>query len=181
MKSGMHKVCTTCAQAVHRFGASGVTVTALVLLAACGPAAIDDARLLRKPTVPIGAISRFQVGLFDGVWSVVRTAGGDWRVTKFRVAGPIWEERGTDVVPRTSRIAALGTGILRLDYGDGTQRDIWVLWTDPDHQTVAVGDPEGRFGFVAVRQGKRRADQIRAAEQVMDFNGYRTDTWTNVQ
>ncbi len=76
-------------------------------------------------------------------------------------------------------VEPIGTGILRIDYADGSTGDLWVLWVDPDHNTAALGDPEGQFGFVATRAGAVRSDQIRAAEQVLDFNGYRTETWNN--
>ncbi|MFL4470608.1 lipocalin family protein [Tateyamaria armeniaca] len=133
-----------------------------------------DPSLLRNPTVPIGAIQRFELSKFDGDWRVHSHAGGGWNPGAFTVsdAGTTWRAQG-----QTATIAPRATGILQLTYADGTQRDLWVVWTDPDHHTVAVGNPEGDFGFIATRVGRFRADQVAAAAQVLDFNGYRTDEW----
>jgi len=164
-------------EGVHRFGASPAVLAVCAVLMACSAVPPDDTRLLRNPTVPIGAITRFDPVQFDGTWQVVRTAGGDWDVTRFTVSesGTAWAEGQA-----TGRIVARGPGILQITFGDATARDLWVLWIDPDHNTAALGDPEGRFGFVATRVGTRRADQITAAEQVLDFNGYRTKSWAKV-
>ncbi|MBY5932019.1 hypothetical protein KUV51_03320 [Tateyamaria omphalii] len=156
---------------------------AILSLAACTSGSLtgsDEARLLRNPTVPIGAITRFEFPRFDGRWQVVRSGAGDWPLVGFEVAGDAWRERSASGEGRAAVVTPVGTGILRLTYEDGDSRDLWVLWIDPDHNTAALGDPEGRFGFVATRDGTARADQIRAAEQVLDFNGYRTDTWASL-
>ncbi len=151
--------------------------TLVALCVACAPERYGDVNLpLRNPSVPIGAITRFEPAKFDGTWRVQRTGGGAWALRDFVVTGAtsVWSE-GPGA--RNARIIQRATGILRLEYPDGAQRDIWVVWTDPDHHTVALGDPEGRFGFVATRSGKTRADQVAAALQVLDFNGYRTKDW----
>ncbi|MEX0369467.1 MAG: hypothetical protein AB3N09_02480 [Tateyamaria sp.] len=162
-----------------------VTWLALAMLLfgvlACSKTAVEDPRLLRNPTVPIGAITRFDPARFDGAWIVDSTAGGTWHMRSFRVSGSRWQEQVRTGATRTATTESLGPGVLRILYDDQSSRDVWVVWIDPDHQTAALGDPEGAFGFVATKAGKRRADQVRAAEQVLDFNGYRTDTWTSVQ
>ncbi|APX11924.1 lipocalin family protein [Tateyamaria omphalii] len=137
--------------------------------------------MLRNPTVPIGAITRFDATLFEGRWQTVRSGGGDWALAGFDVVGGMWRERDGAGDGRAGTVEPIGTGILRIAYDDGGTRDLWVLWIDPDHNTAALGDPEGRFGFVATRAGTRRGDQVRAAEQVLDFNGYRTETWATLQ
>ena len=171
----MHRAYTTCAQAVHRFGAFAILSLTLV---ACDDAALfgRDPSLLRDPTVPIGAITRFDPVLFDGRWEVAETAGGAWDLRDFEVAGESSAWRGT----ATGTITQRAPGILKINYADGASRDIWIVWIDPDHQTAAIGDPEGRFGFVATRQGRARADQVAAARQVLDFNGYKTEDWKGV-
>ncbi|WP_415402350.1 hypothetical protein [Tateyamaria sp. SN3-11] len=153
-----------------------------VCLLGCGQeAALDDTRLLRNPTVPIGAITRFEAARFDGRWNVRQSGGGAWDMRAFEVAGEstAWREQSGSAA-RTGTIVQRGPGILRIVYEGGDLRDLWVVWIDPDHQTAALGDPEGRFGFVVTRAGTARADQITAARQVLDFNGYRTETWRDV-
>jgi apolipoprotein D and lipocalin family protein len=49
-----------------------------------------------------------------------------------------------------------------------------VLWADTDLRTLAVGTPDGRFGFILERSGTLPPDRLEAARQVFDFNGYRT-------
>ncbi|MEP1961983.1 hypothetical protein [Tateyamaria sp.] len=169
----MRNLCAMQAQTVCRL----VVACALFLLVACaqqppivGPQAIP----LRNPTVPIGAILRFDPVKFDGDWSVHSSAGGDWALTTFAVAGRStqWSEAG-----RAATLTPRATGIFRLTYDDGTQRDLWVIWTDPDHHTVALGEPGGGYGFIATKVGRFRGDQVSAAAQVLDFNGYRTQDW----
>lgn len=137
--------------------------------------------MLRNPTVPIGAISRFDAARFDGRWQVERAGAGAWALAGFEIANGRWQERSEMGATREAQVTPLGRGVLEITYGDGSKRDLWVVWIDPDHNTAALGDPDGRFGFVVTRVGKRRADQIRAAEQVLDFNGYRTEKWATVQ
>lgn len=169
----MRRACATCARAVRRWGAH--VVLSLVLAGCANVAGVGrDPALIRNPTVPIGAILRFDPAKFDGDWSVYATAGGDWALSDFTVAGrgTRWREPG-----RRARITSRAPGILKLTYAGGAQRELWVIWTDPDHHTVALGSPEGGFGFIATRAGRFRADQVAAARQVLDFNGYRTAQW----
>lgn len=49
--------------------------------------------------------------------------------------------------------------------------DWWVIWVDADYRTLAVGTPDGSFGFILDR-GKIGADRLKAAAEVFDFNGY---------
>ena len=169
----MHNVCTSCAQPVRRIAA----FCALLLVAACvqTPPVLEPQTIpLRNPTVPIGAILRFDPAKFDGNWSVHSSAGGEWALTTFTVSGRSTEWREP---AQSATLTQRATGIFRMKYGDGTQRNLWVIWTDPDHQTVALGDPDGGFGFIANKVGKFRIDQITAAAQILEFNGYRTKDW----
>ena len=155
---------------------------ALCLVGCAQEAVIDDTRLLRNPTVPIGAITRFEPARCDGRWTIQQSGGGDWDLRSFEVAeqSAVWRETLSGGAVRDGVIAQRAPGILRLTYAGGDLRDLWVVWIDPDHQTAALGDPDGQFGFVATRAGTARADQITAARQVLDFNGYRTETWRDV-
>ncbi|MEL6450730.1 MAG: hypothetical protein AAFQ19_05675 [Pseudomonadota bacterium] len=145
-------------------------------LAACAPAPVREVNIpLRNPTVPIGAITRFDLGAFVGAWEVRESGGGAWALTRFDVSpdGTVWRE-GAEVM---ATVEPRAPGILRLRYADGVEREVWVVWIDPDHRTAALGDPDGAIGFVVTRPGPARADQVVAARQVLDFNGYRTETW----
>lgn len=173
MKIPVHTACISCVRSVTRFG---VFLILALVLAGCTDRALpgNDPSLIRNPTVPIGAIQRFDPLSFDGDWRVHATAGGDWDLSAFTVSGGSNEWREPS---GRATIIARATGILQLTYENGVRRDLWVVWTDPDHHTVALGEPEGRFGFIATRVGRFRVDQVMAAAQVLDFNGYRTKDW----
>lgn len=119
--------------------------------------------MLRNPTVPIGAISRFDVARFDGRWQVERAGAGEWSLAEFEVANGRWQERSGTGTTREAQVTPLGRGILQITYDDTTTRDLWVVWIDPDHNTAALGDPDGRFGFVVTRV--ENGVQIRSARQ----------------
>lgn len=53
--------------------------------------------------------------------------------------------------------------------------DYWVLWVDQDYQTAVVGAPNGRSGWILNRQPQIPADRLRAAREILDFNGYDLD------
>lgn len=178
-------MCTTCAQAVHRFAVFGLIGG---LLIACAPAPLSDVDIpSRNPTVPIGAITRFDIGRFEGNWRVFGSAGGDWALTGFSVDADtrVWRERRivrvhddiNDEIEVEGNFVLEGPGRLTVTTQNAPPRDIWVVWIDPDHNTAGLGTPDGRFGFTVLREGTFRSDQVQAAKDVLDFNGYRTEEW----
>ena len=50
--------------------------------------------------------------------------------------------------------------------------DYWVLWTDEDYRTAVVGAPNGRSGWILNRTPDIRADRLKAARDILAFNGY---------
>ncbi|MEL6588012.1 MAG: lipocalin family protein [Pseudomonadota bacterium] len=50
----------------------------------------------------------------------------------------------------------------------------WVLWTDSTYRTAVVGQPDGRAGWILNRTPTLPRDRLRAALEVLDFNGYDT-------
>jgi len=50
--------------------------------------------------------------------------------------------------------------------------DCWVLWTDEDYRTAVVGAPNGRSGWILNRTPDIRADRLKAARDILAFNGY---------
>ena len=48
----------------------------------------------------------------------------------------------------------------------------WVLWADVGYRTLAIGTPSGRFGFILNRGGDLPEDRLRAAREVLEWNGY---------
>lgn len=48
----------------------------------------------------------------------------------------------------------------------------WVLWADADDRTLVIGAPSGGYGFVLNRQAAIPADRLKAARDILQFNGY---------
>lgn len=48
----------------------------------------------------------------------------------------------------------------------------WVLWADGDYRTLVIGTPSGSFGFVLNRGGAISSDRMKAAREILDWNGY---------
>lgn len=49
---------------------------------------------------------------------------------------------------------------------------LWILWMDADDRTVAIGTPNGRFGWIMDRKPTGGQDRIKAASDVMEWMGY---------
>lgn len=48
----------------------------------------------------------------------------------------------------------------------------WILWADGDYRTLVIGTPSGGFGFVLNRGGAISADRMKAAREILEWNGY---------
>lgn len=48
----------------------------------------------------------------------------------------------------------------------------WVLWADVDDRTLVIGTPTGEMGFILNRSGALPPDRLRAAREILDWNGY---------
>lgn len=48
----------------------------------------------------------------------------------------------------------------------------WVLWADADYRTLVIGTPSGGMGFVLNRDAKLPPDRLKAARDILRFNGY---------
>lgn len=53
--------------------------------------------------------------------------------------------------------------------------EYWVLWVDADYRTAAIGTPSGSFGWIIDRKRTGGADRLKAAADMLAFNGYATD------
>ncbi len=50
---------------------------------------------------------------------------------------------------------------------------IWyVIWVDVGYRTMVIGTPSGDFAFVLNRDGPLPADRLKAAKEILDWNGY---------
>ncbi len=150
---------------VHRCAAA---LLAFAVLASCAVAPVPDVRIgLRNPTVPLGGTSRFEVSRFAGDWQTVRCLGSCPRAVRYDVAtdGVFLRTAGDTQTPYL--ISA--PGILREMGGEGT---LVVMWVDEGYRTAAVGDADGAWAAVLNRNRRSAPDRIRAATEILDFNGW---------
>jgi apolipoprotein D and lipocalin family protein len=149
---------------------------ALLMLAGCrvqGPAQNEG---YRDPSALIGSTSRYDAARFKGAWvvrgsfevaapatvSFVDSTGGP----AFQVCDdggscdPIWLATST------------GQGRYSLTRPSGETQSLWVLWVDEGFRTAVVGNPTGDFGWILDRKPTGGADRIKAAQEILDFNGY---------
>ena len=151
----------------------------LVILVGC-TAPVQHVDGYRDTNALIGATSRFDLNRFAGVWTVREYFPTERALTGFTVmpgAGDTftWTETSgqSSGASGAEQSATLGTmigqGRFTLDWDDHAY---WVLWVDEGFRTAVIGTPNGRFGFIADRSPKGGADRIKAAREILDFNGY---------
>ena len=133
-----------------------LAVLALCAVSACVPPPPKPIPAIsyRDAAQPIGVISRFNEERFAGLWFVCDPAG---------ICGDFAEDLLTE---------RLGKGRYRIVMPDGAERQFWVLWVDEGFRPAVVGNPEGTFGWILDRATTGGSDRIRAAREILDFNGY---------
>jgi apolipoprotein D and lipocalin family protein len=137
----------------------------VLLLAACGA----PMQGFRRADTPMQALVGFDPARFAGSWHEVaaigRRPGARWQVT----AGP-----GGGLVVETTRDGAgrgrmIAPGRLAID---SFAQPLWVLWADGDMRSVVFGTPDGSFAILLDRAATMPADRLRAAREILDWNGY---------
>ncbi|MAM60728.1 lipocalin [Maritimibacter sp. UBA3975] len=137
-------------------------VAALLTLAACSTGGPDTPRMT--------AVAGFDVDRLMGQWvevgAVGRAPGGRWSFHD-REGDTLFLVRpgGENVVTAIDR----GNG--RLDFADATGT-LFVLWADADDRTLVLGRPDNRFGAILNKGGAIPPDRLRAAREIMVWNGY---------
>ncbi len=156
----------------------------LLLLVACAaPAPRVDG--FRQPGRPIYSNAVLDLTTLSGRWM---------QVAAFSASGtPGCAPGGADIAAGTSGLTLSGRLCLNganLTYrgpmaisGPGRltpaaraprplDREWWVLWADVDLRTLVIGTPDGSFGFILNRGGALPPDRLRAARDILDWNGY---------
>jgi apolipoprotein D and lipocalin family protein len=131
----------------------------LLALAACTAAAPQVAGY-RDPAAPIYSNAVLQLSDYAGEWVQVATfAPSDCPAGR--------------IVMAPSGNGMLITGQLclgRLQSGEAAPW--WVIWADTNLRTLAIGTPDGRFGFILNKGADLPNDRLNAAREIFDFNGY---------
>jgi apolipoprotein D and lipocalin family protein len=165
-------------------GVAGLAL--LAVLAGCAGAPAPQAGY-RAAGTPIYSNAVFQPERLAGRWAQVADfapagagacAAGGLSVTPGGAAGLLSVEADLCLGGETRRYAGLaevsGPGRIRLAAADpaGLGAEWWVLWVDTDYRTLVVGTPSGSFGMILNRTGDLPADRLKAAREVLEWNGY---------
>jgi apolipoprotein D and lipocalin family protein len=151
-------------------------VLAVALLSGCA-AAVPDVAGFRAPGTPIYSNAVIAPGDLAGAWTQVASfaaeAGCAQGAISIMPQGPGLLVQGQlclggDLTSVQGRYAVTGPG--RIRQGEGPEW--WVIWADTNLRTLAIGTPDGRFGFILNKGDDLPADRLRAAQEVFDFNGY---------
>lgn len=149
----------------------------LALLAACAPQSPG----LRSREAQISSFAAFDPARFVDVWHIVAAYGDEARcgplaetwtrsgAQSFRVTGTFCGPNGARAFAADAAMSGPGR-IARVMPG-GTET-LWVLWVDADYRVAVIGTPDGRFARLLSRTPVVREDLMRAARDVLRFNGY---------
>ena len=164
---------------------------ALLALGACGlvppvggPTAPPAGPVYRDPAALIGVTSRYTPAKFGGVWYVRAGFAPDLGRMAFRmIDGPSGQvmRLGAFVCDPAGvcgdyaqdlPVRRISNGRFSVRMPDGRAREFWVLWVDEGFRTAVLGNKRGDFGWIVDRATTGGADRIRAAREILDFNGY---------
>ena len=154
-----------------------LTLLLALLLAACVKAA-PEGGAFRPADAPIWSAAAFDAARIEGRWQ--QAAAFSSGETPGCRPGGAEVRRGASGLEIAARLCLNGrevraSGPLKM-VGPGRMAvpgmaDWWVIWVDSGYRTLAVGTPDGSFGFVLDR-GRIGPDRLVAAAEVFDFNGY---------
>lgn len=169
-----------------------LTAALALLLAACSteaplPSALAPA--YRDTGVQMSSIALFDPARFAGTWyEIARYPVPFQRGCVASVARYDPRADGSLGVVNTCRDGAVdgperriegqarpvGPGRLevRFDSVPFLSAPYWVLWVDESYRTAVVGVPSGRAGWILNRDPVIPPDRLRAAREILDFNGY---------
>ena len=144
-------------------------VMALAVLAACAPKPVQEVSF-RDTSRQVYSIAGLDAARISGHWVQVAGFGG-------ACGGGSME-----IGPTTQYALCLANG---MKTGAGSMTEVlpgryevpglgpfWVLWADADNRTLVIGAPAGSYGFVLNRQAAIPADRLKAARDILQFNGY---------
>ena len=142
-----------------------LSLALLLLIAACAA----PMQGYRRADAPMQALVGFDPAGLTGSWHEVaaigRAPGARWQVT----AGPA----GALTIDTSRDGAGQGRLIAPGRLAVSTfAAPLWVLWVDADMRSVVFGTPDGSFAIVLDRAPAMPADRMRAAREILDWNGY---------
>ncbi|MCK0142466.1 lipocalin family protein [Aliiroseovarius sp. F20344] len=148
-------------------------------LTACLGGGDDGVEFHRNTKRPISSTTRFDAARFAGKWVIrgefvhpgekplygnVVVEAGAAGVSGIIVSNSTGSRERYDASMNTAGRIIVGTPPFGTEY--------WVLWVDADYRTAAIGTPSGSFGWIIDRQRTGGEDRIKAAADMLAFNGY---------
>ncbi|WP_135506974.1 lipocalin family protein [Roseovarius aestuariivivens] len=83
-----------------------------------------------------------------------------------------------DCVTEDTVLRATALGQNRWQLNGIESRELWVIWVDDNFRTAAIGTPDGSYAWILNREARGGADRLRAAREILEFNGYDTSRLT---
>lgn len=152
-----------------------------LILAGCAPAPTEILRTShRDPSAIIASKADFDAAAFAGTWHEVArfpgTPGCAGAQITFAVqpGGLTRTLRCADGSQQVARLDVAPLGRLSVLSG-AAPTPLWVLWTDIGYRTAIIVAPDGTAGQILNRAPGVPVDRLRAALEVLDFNGFRTE------
>lgn len=139
----------------------------------------------RDTDVPITSMAVFDPARYSGTWYEIASfptffqagCSGTNATYGLRDDGSLsvlnrcMKDGSKETIAGSATIVGPGRLKVRLD-GVPIAANYWVLWVDEGYRTAVVGIPSGRAGWILNREPTIPADRLRAAQEVLAFNGY---------
>jgi apolipoprotein D and lipocalin family protein len=148
-----------------------VCVFVLALTACAAPPSVER---FRDTDVTLAGSTRFEPQAFAGKWVVRAQFDGavQPKTVSFSYDGA---QTRMQTQSQTKSLQWQGPlerfGRMRLKSG-AQEMDVVVLWVDEGFRTASIGTPDGSFGWIIDRAARGGADRIKAAGEILAFNGY---------
>ncbi len=137
----------------------------------------------RDADVPLSVTTRGGIDAMQSDWivrgafpdsasirSVTIAARGDGKTT-VEITQPECEPE-CHILSGTWPAERIAQNRLRLLTDSREDPELWVIWMDEGVRTAVVGTPDGIAAFILDRKAKGGDDRIKAAREILDFNGY---------
>lgn len=150
------------------------TLGLCAVLAGCSPTG-GPLVSFRDTAMPITSIALFDAAQFAGHWQLVAAFGADICAYDVAAAGGGAFDLAQHSCSGTIRhSAAQITGPGRFTPQNGPRKGIehWILWVDQTYRTAVIGTVGGEFGMILNRGRDIPADRLRAAREILEWNGY---------
>ena len=145
-----------------------------LMLASCTEITPVERPSYRNLSAPITSVALFDLAQFSGSWQVISAYGNSYCGLDIAMDGSAakWAERGCAGALIVGIATVIGPGRFNVNSGANKEYEHWVMWVDQSYRTAVVGTPDGSFGMILNRDGNIPADRMKAARDILDWNGY---------